>query len=140
MLAGLFACLFAWLLLGSAEPPPTATSTAAGTARRLLRLRARTRPQPIDGTAIRAACSTLDSLCADRARAASQGSARRRARRSTSSADVDLNPLDDLGSVIAKAAADAWTAAMMAIWASGLFVLRIVLTFSEAFPHPRPGD
>ncbi len=31
----------------------------------------------------------------------------------------DLNPLDDLGSVIAKAAADAWTSAMMAVWASG---------------------
>ncbi|UFN45197.1 type IV secretion system protein [Nocardioides okcheonensis] len=48
----------------------------------------------------------------------------------------DLNPLDDLGSVIAKAAADAWTSAMMAVWASGLFVLRVVLTFAEAFLTP----
>ena len=46
------------------------------------------------------------------------------------------NPLDGLGEAIAKAAADAWTAAMLAIWSSGLFILRIVLTFSEMFLIP----
>ena len=46
------------------------------------------------------------------------------------------NPLDGLGEAIAKAAADAWTAAMLAIWSSGLFILRIVLTFSEMFLTP----
>ncbi|KRB75048.1 hypothetical protein ASE01_16915 [Nocardioides sp. Root190] len=46
------------------------------------------------------------------------------------------NPFAAIGDVIAKAAADAWTAAMLAIWNSGLFVLRIVLTFSEYFMTP----
>ena len=46
------------------------------------------------------------------------------------------NPFADIGDVIAKAAADAWTAAMLAVWSSGLFVLRIVLTFSELFLTP----
>jgi type IV secretion system protein TrbL len=46
------------------------------------------------------------------------------------------NPFEAIGEFIAKAAADAWTAAMLAIWNSGLFVLRIVLTFSELFLTP----
>lgn len=46
------------------------------------------------------------------------------------------NPMAELGDVIAKAAADAWTAAMLSIWSSGLFVLRIVLTYSELFLTP----
>ena len=46
------------------------------------------------------------------------------------------NPFENIGDVIAKAAADAWTAAMLAVWSSGLFVLRIVLTFSELFLTP----
>jgi hypothetical protein len=46
------------------------------------------------------------------------------------------NPFEAIGDVIAKAAADAWTAAMLAVWSSGLFVLRIVLTFSELFLTP----
>ena len=46
------------------------------------------------------------------------------------------NPFEAIGDVIAKAAADAWTAAMLAVWNSGLFVLRIVLTFSELFLTP----
>jgi type IV secretion system protein TrbL len=46
------------------------------------------------------------------------------------------NPFEELGDIIAKAAADAWTAAMLAIWNAGLFVLRIVLTFSELFLTP----
>ncbi|HET7735867.1 MAG TPA: type IV secretion system protein [Nocardioidaceae bacterium] len=46
------------------------------------------------------------------------------------------NPFEAIGDIIAKAAADAWTAAMLAIWNSGLFVLRIVLTFSELFLTP----
>ena len=50
------------------------------------------------------------------------------------------NPFEAIGDVIAKAAADAWTAAMLAIWNSGLFVLRIVLTFSELFLTPDLSD
>ena len=50
--------------------------------------------------------------------------------------DGIANPLDGLGEAVAKAAADAWTAAMLAIWSSGLFILRIVLTFSEMFLIP----
>lgn len=46
------------------------------------------------------------------------------------------NPFAALGDIIAKAAADAWTAAMMAIWSAGLYVLRIVLSFSELFLTP----
>ena len=46
------------------------------------------------------------------------------------------NPFAAIGDVIAKAAADAWTAAMLAVWTSALFVLRIVLTFSELFLIP----
>jgi type IV secretion system protein TrbL len=46
------------------------------------------------------------------------------------------NPFEELGDIIAKAAADAWTVAMLAIWNAGLFVLRIVLTFSELFLTP----
>ncbi|QWF22293.1 type IV secretion system protein [Nocardioides sp. LMS-CY] len=46
------------------------------------------------------------------------------------------NPFEAIGDVIAKATADAWTAAMLAVWNSGLFVLRIVLTFSELFLTP----
>jgi type IV secretion system protein TrbL len=46
------------------------------------------------------------------------------------------NPFEELGDIIAKAAADAWTAAMLAIWNSGLFVLRIVLPVSELFLTP----
>ncbi|MFC7724907.1 type IV secretion system protein [Nocardioides sp. GCM10028917] len=46
------------------------------------------------------------------------------------------NPFENIGDVIAKAAADAWTSAMLAVWSSGLFVLRIVLTFSELFLTP----
>ncbi|TWG99976.1 hypothetical protein L615_002300000140 [Nocardioides sp. J9] len=50
------------------------------------------------------------------------------------------NPFENIGDVIAKAAADAWTAAMLAVWSSGLFVLRIVLTFSELFLTPDLSD
>lgn len=50
------------------------------------------------------------------------------------------NPFEDIGDVIAKAAADAWTSAMLAVWSSGLFVLRIVLTFSELFLTPDLSD
>jgi hypothetical protein len=46
------------------------------------------------------------------------------------------NPFGAIGEVVTRAAADAWTAAMLAIWTSGLFVLRIVLTFSELFLTP----
>jgi type IV secretion system protein TrbL len=50
------------------------------------------------------------------------------------------NPFQNIGDVIAKAAADAWTSAMLAVWSSGLFVLRIVLTFSELFLTPDLSD
>ena len=50
------------------------------------------------------------------------------------------NPFEHIGDAIANAAADAWTAAMLAVWSSGLFVLRIVLTFSELFLTPDLSD
>ena len=58
--------------------------------------------------------------------------------------DIDLpdpgdlidNPLDHLGDAITKAAADAWTAAMLAVWNAGLFVLRVVLNFADSFLTP----
>ena len=50
------------------------------------------------------------------------------------------NPFEELGDIIAKAAADAWTAAMLALWNAGLFILRIVLTFSELFLTPDLSD
>ena len=50
------------------------------------------------------------------------------------------NPFENIGDAIAKAAADAWTSAMLAVWSSGLFVLRIVLTFSELFLTPDLSD
>lgn len=46
------------------------------------------------------------------------------------------NPFDALGDVIANATADAWTAAMLAIWHAGLFILRVVLAFAELFLTP----
>ena len=127
LLAGILVCLFAWLILGTAEPA-AATTTAPSLAQRDMAQRGDRDP---------AACSTLDSLCASEP--AQRGAATVQSSKIDLIPDVDLNPLDDLGSVIAKAAADAWTAAMMAIWASGLFVLRIVLTYSEAFLTPDLG-
>lgn len=50
-------------------------------------------------------------------------------------ADI-TDPFGSLGSAIAKAAASAWTAAMLAIWNAGLLFLRIILTFSEWFLTP----
>src|SRR5690606_7168893 len=41
------------------------------------------------------------------------------------------NPFETIGSAVAKAAATAWTAAMLAIWSAGLLFLRLVLTFAE---------
>jgi len=46
------------------------------------------------------------------------------------------DPFEALGDIIAKAAADAWTAAMLSLWSAGLFILRMVLTFSELFLTP----
>lgn len=127
LLAGILVGLFAWLILGPAEPA-AATTTAPSLAQGDMAQRGDRDP---------AVCSTLDSLCASGP--AQRGAATVQSSKIDLIPDVDLNPLDDLGSVIAKAAADAWTAAMMAIWASGLFVLRIVLTYSEAFLTPDLG-
>ena len=138
--AGLLACLFAWLLLAPAGPAAatgTATSTGTDPATAVPLITERDKISTERRRNDPPACSTLDSLCAIEPA--------RRGVNTVPSAkidlipDVDLNPLDDLGSVIAKAAADAWTAAMMAIWGSGLFVLRIVLTYSEAFLTPDLG-
>jgi type IV secretion system protein TrbL len=50
-----------------------------------------------------------------------------------------LNPFQKLGDIVARAAADAWTASMLALWNAGLFVLRIVLAFCELFLVPDLG-
>jgi hypothetical protein len=46
------------------------------------------------------------------------------------------NPFAALGEIIVKAVADAWTAAMLALWDAGLYVLRIVLEFGDMFLTP----
>lgn len=46
------------------------------------------------------------------------------------------NPFDALGDIVGRATADAWTAAMLALWEAGLFLLRIVLTFADMFLTP----
>lgn len=46
------------------------------------------------------------------------------------------NPFDALGDVVGRATADAWTAAMLALWEAGLFLLRIVLAFADMFLTP----
>jgi len=46
------------------------------------------------------------------------------------------NPLDGLGNAVSQAAADAWTAAMLALWNAGLFVLKLVLSFADMFLTP----
>ena len=50
--------------------------------------------------------------------------------------DLIENPLEQVGEAIAKAAADAWTAAMLAVWNAGLFVLMVVLNFADSFLTP----
>ena len=50
--------------------------------------------------------------------------------------DLIENPLEQVGEAIAKAAADAWSAAMLAIWNAGLFVLKVVLNFADSFLTP----
>ncbi len=47
-----------------------------------------------------------------------------------------LNPFTYLGNAAGKVAADAWTAVMLAVWNTGLWLLRLVLTFEEAFLTP----
>lgn len=138
--AGLLACLFAWLLLAPAGPAAatgTATSTGTDPATAVPLITERDKISTERRRDDPPACSTLDSLCA--VEPARRGVNTVPSAKIDLIPDVDLNPLDDLGSVIAKAAADAWTAAMMAIWGSGLFVLRIVLTYSEAFLTPDLG-
>lgn len=46
------------------------------------------------------------------------------------------NPLAELGGAVVRAAADAWTAAMLTLWSAGLFLLRLGLAFSEWFLTP----
>ncbi|WP_248580842.1 type IV secretion system protein [Nocardioides sp. InS609-2] len=50
------------------------------------------------------------------------------------------NPLGELGEVIAKAAAQGWTEAMLALWNAGLFVLRVALVYTEKFLTPDLGE
>lgn len=47
-----------------------------------------------------------------------------------------LDPLGELGGVVAGAAADAWTSAMLAIWGGGLWLLRLVLDVADMFLTP----
>ena len=46
------------------------------------------------------------------------------------------NPFSTLGSAAAQIATDAWTAAWLSVWAAGLWVLRLVLGFMEAWMTP----
>lgn len=145
LLACLFASLFAGLLLAPAGPAAATTTTATsstgtGTDTAVPLIVERDKISIEQRRTDPPACSTLDSLCAvEPAQRGVTTVPSAKIDLIPDMPDVDLNPLDDLGSVIAKAAADAWTAAMMAIWGSGLFVLRIVLTYSEAFLTPDLG-
>jgi len=46
------------------------------------------------------------------------------------------NPFDAMGSVAAKIVVDGWTAAMLAIWNGGLWVLRLVLSWVDSLLSP----
>lgn len=50
--------------------------------------------------------------------------------------DAIPNPFTELGDQVASAAADAWTAAMLAVWSAGLYVLKLVLGFADYFLTP----
>ena len=47
-----------------------------------------------------------------------------------------INPFTYLGNAAGKVAADAWTAAMLALWNGGLWLLRLVLGFIDTFLTP----
>ena len=47
-----------------------------------------------------------------------------------------INPFTYLGNAAGKVAADAWTAAMLALWNGGLWLLRLVLGFIDTFATP----
>ena len=47
-----------------------------------------------------------------------------------------LNPFAALGNAAASVVADGWTAAMLAIWNAGLWLLRIALTIEDSFLIP----
>lgn len=47
-----------------------------------------------------------------------------------------MNPFDYLASAAGKVVADAWTAAMLGFWNAGLWLLKLVLTFVDAFTTP----
>lgn len=46
------------------------------------------------------------------------------------------NPLAQAGEAITQVVRDAWTAAMLAVWDAGLFVLAVVLNFIDSFLTP----
>jgi hypothetical protein len=46
------------------------------------------------------------------------------------------NPFDVMGSVAAKIVVDGWTAAMLAVWNGGLWVLRLVLSWVDSLLSP----
>lgn len=46
------------------------------------------------------------------------------------------NPFDQLGSVAAQIVTDAWTAAWLSVWNAGLWVLRLVLSWMDAWLTP----
>ncbi len=46
------------------------------------------------------------------------------------------DPFSQLGSTAAQIATDAWTAAWLSVWAAGLWVLRLVLGFMDAWMTP----
>lgn len=47
-----------------------------------------------------------------------------------------FNPFDTLGSAAAKIVADGWIAAWLSIWNAGLWLLRLVLSWSDAWLTP----
>jgi len=48
----------------------------------------------------------------------------------------DLSPLTWLGDQVAQAAVDGWTAAMVACWSAGMWLLRLALGLIDAFTNP----
>ena len=48
----------------------------------------------------------------------------------------DLNPLDWLGGAVASGVGDVWKVAMVAIWSTGLWVLKLAFVIIDAFTTP----
>ena len=53
---------------------------------------------------------------------------------------IDVNPFDDIGETVKAGAADAWTAAMVALWKAGLWILRASFKILDRFLTPDVAD